>query len=131
MPAGFGVQNCLPRGIVSSESGSSARTTTTLSRARATFVMSALNGVCPPSWRAAPTSLAQHLGPYAPRPEMQDQAFGLRRNKAAPVPDHVARQLADAGQLGLRAEGDQDPAVEARRVVPGSELPLAIQAEPR
>src|SRR5207244_2616755 len=48
-----------PRGVVLSVSGSSARTTRALSRDRRTFVISTLNGVCPPSWRATSTSLTQ------------------------------------------------------------------------
>src|SRR5437016_3416029 len=73
--------------------------------------------------------LAVALDLEVDRAEMQDEAFGLRRVKASPVPDDVARQLAKSGERRLGAEGHQDGAVEGRRGT-GAELPFPVQIHP-
>src|SRR5205807_7300062 len=71
-----------------------------------------------------------HLRPVVDRSEMKLQAAGRRRRKPPPVPEPVARgPLADPGELRLRREGHQDPAIEAW-LRPGAELPLAVQVHP-
>ena len=70
-----------------------------------------------------------HGRPVVDRPEMQDDDLGRGRIEAPPVPDHVPGQLADARQLGLGAERNQDAPVEDR-IRPGAELPLPVQGQP-
>src|SRR6266571_3027943 len=63
------------------------------------------------------------------RPEMQEQAFCIGRIEPTPVPDHVAGQPADPGELRFRAKGNDDAPIEGG-LLAGAELPFAVEVEP-
>src|SRR6266571_8457500 len=63
------------------------------------------------------------------RPEMQEQAFCIGRIEPTPVPDHVAGQPADPGEVRFRAKGNEDAPIEGG-LLAGAELPFAVEVEP-
>src|ERR1700674_5154090 len=63
------------------------------------------------------------------RPETQAQVFAFWRIEPTPVPDHIAGELTDPGELRFGAEGDHDAAIEGGRL-PRAEFPFAVQVQP-
>src|SRR5207237_8146973 len=63
------------------------------------------------------------------RAEVQHHPLARRRVEPRPVPDRVARQLADPREARFGAEGDEDAVIE-HLLFARAELPLSVQAHP-
>ena len=70
-----------------------------------------------------------HRGAIVDRTKVQGEPFSLRGVESPPVPDDIAGNLADPGELRLGAERNHDVAIEGRPRA-GAEPPLAVQVDP-